>query len=303
LAAAGLTRVQLGLESGHAETLRLYGKKVTRRQLEEAIETLMEAGVKAVYGNFIVGAPNETPEMVRANMEFAQELLRRYPGRLEISASVLTYNPGAPFFEEPEKYGLSFALDTIQGSLDYRSPACATQHLTALEIQQLHDEFWQELAATVEALLKDLTPQEMRDQLFFNDIGFSTPWNKRLLAVPHVAKHYQYVKYEGSHLDLYDIPAGRLADAIPQRTRLEVQLAPDGNVVLAGLSGENKQLNATASFLNEVACGRLTIIEIARLLHDRLPASHRPPFATILNDTVNCYTKLAQEMYIAFVIP
>ena len=302
LVEAGLTRVQIGIESGNDETLRVYQKNLTREKLERALENLLEAGVKAVYGNFIVGAPGETAEMVEQNMVWAEDLIKRYPGRLELSASVLTYNPGAPFFETPEHFGLVFTAESIAGALDFRSPACGTPTLTSLAIQRLHNEFLKRISQAAESVLKELTPEQIRDQLNYNEIGFSTIWNKRLLAVQHIAKHYQYVKYEGSHLDFNDIPPEQLETAIPQRTRLEVQLATDGKVVLSGFSGEVKHLNATASFLDEVACGQLTIREIAQVLYDRLPAS-RPPFATILKDTVNFYARMAQEMYIAFVIP
>ena len=65
---AGLSRVQIGIESGNDETLRVYRKILTREKLEFAMENLLEAGVKAVYGNFIVGAPGETAEMVQRNI-------------------------------------------------------------------------------------------------------------------------------------------------------------------------------------------------------------------------------------------
>jgi len=302
MAKCGLTRVQIGIESGIDETLTVYQKHTTRAEIEEAIETLLAAGVKAVYGNFIVGAPGETADMVRCNMDFACDLIRRHPGRVEQSASVLTYNPGAPFFENPDHYGLAFSGDTIDGSLDFRSPACATPTLRREEIQELHDEFSKRIALEVEGVMRELTPEQIRDQLHFNEIGFSTIWNKRLLTVQHIAKHYQYVRHEGSHLDITDIASDQLENAIPQRTKMEVQLALDGNVVVSGLSGEVRHLNLNASFLDEIACGQFTIREIAQVLYDRLPAS-RPPFATILRDTIDFYVRMAREMYIAFVIP
>jgi radical SAM superfamily enzyme YgiQ (UPF0313 family) len=302
MAASGLTRVQIGLESGNQETLKIYEKNTTRSEIEESIETLLAAGVKAVYGNFIVGAPAETADMVRANMDFACDLIRRYPGRVELSASILTYNPGAPFFENPESYGLVLSPESILGSLDFRCPSCATQTLKSEEIQELHDEFLKRLSQAVDGALKDLTPEQLRDQLHFNEIGFSTSWNKKLLTTQHIAKHYQYVRFEGSHLDLLDIDTDQLENAIPQRTKMEVQLAADGNVVVSGLSGEVRQLNSTASFLDEIACGQLTIREIAQVFYDRLPSS-RPPFAAVLRDTIDFYVRMAREMYIAFVIP
>ena len=100
----------------------------------------------------------------------------------------------------------------MTGALDFRSPACATSTLPTLEIQQLHDEFLKRISQAAESVLKELTPEQIREQLNYNEIGFSTIWNKRLLAVQHIAKHYQYVKYEGSHLDLNDIPQDQLAE-------------------------------------------------------------------------------------------
>jgi radical SAM superfamily enzyme YgiQ (UPF0313 family) len=303
LVEAGLRRVQIGIESANDPTLRVYGKKITSRSLKRAIDILFDAGAWAVYGNLIVGAPGETAAMVRANMEFAEDLIRRYPGRIELSVSILAHNPGAPFFESPEAFGLRFAPEDLLGTLDFRSAACGTSSLSRQQIQELYEEFCWRIAQAVEATLKELTPDQIRQQLSYNEVGFSTPWNKRLLAVQHIAKHYQYVKYEGSHLDVGVLSDAELEGAIPQRTRLEVQLGLDGNVVLTGLSGKVRQLNATGSFLDEIACGELSVRQIAELLHSRLPPTGRPSFERILSDTVAFYRCLAEEMYVAFVIP
>lgn len=296
-------RVQIGIESGNDETLRLYRKPLTRDSLERGIETLLDAGVEAVYGNFIVGGPGESAEMVRQNIEFARELIRRYPGRIELSASILAHNAGADLFERPEAYGLHFTPESVHGAMAYLSAACSTDLLDRREIDALYEEFNRAMAEEVKANLERLGPEQTRHQLRYNEIGFSTPWSKALLGVPHVSKHYQYVRYEGSHLDLADVPEGGLPDAIPQRTKLEVQLSVDGRVVLSGLSGKVRELNATASFLDEVACGQLTIRQIAARLHEGLPPATRPPFDRILSDTVAFYRRLAEEMYVAFVIP
>ncbi len=300
---AGLTRAQIGIESGNDETLKLYGKRTTREKVEQALSLLFAAGVKTVFGNYIVGAPQEDAVMVRRNMEFAADLIRKYPGRIELAVSVLSYNPGAPFFERPEQFGLSCSEESIASSLDLRSPVCATESLSKTEILQLHEEFWLSISQAVVEQLPNIPPDLIRDHLRFRDLGIITLWGEKLLAHAYLAKYHQMVDIDGSHVDLAAIDPAETADAVPQRTRTDVQLNMDGQVILSGLSSEFRLLNATASLLDEMACGYLSIREIAQRLHQRLPPYKRPSIDVIISDAVDFYSQLAREMHIVFVAP
>lgn len=303
LAAAGLTRVQLGIESMNEATLRLYQKRTTREKTEQAIALLLEGGVQCVFGNFIVGAPGESAEMVRANIEAARELLRRYPGRIELSASILSYNPGAPFFEEPQRFGLTLSQETLLGAMDLRSAACATATLSRQQILELHEEFCAALSAEVDRQLQAVPRAVVRAHLTFADLGIHSIWGRKLLAKRHIAKYYQLVNFDQSHRDLDELAEAQMAEAIPQRTRWEIQHSLAGQVILGGLSEKLRELNATASFLYEMACGQHTIAQIADHLQQRLPGHDRTPRRVILADTIGFYRQLAEELQIVFVVP
>ncbi|MHB9074237.1 MAG: B12-binding domain-containing radical SAM protein [Desulfobaccales bacterium] len=70
---AGCDKVQVGNESGSDLVLTSLGKGFTRRQVEETLQLLMQAGLN--YGCFLLmGGPGETPDTVQESVE----LLERY---------------------------------------------------------------------------------------------------------------------------------------------------------------------------------------------------------------------------------
>ena len=93
MARAGLRWVFLGIESGSQEVLNEYGKKTCTRDAYRAMDILRENGVEVTAG-FILGAPDETPEMMKETIRFAKRL---NPKRAQFS--ILTAFPGTRLYE------------------------------------------------------------------------------------------------------------------------------------------------------------------------------------------------------------
>lgn len=70
---AGLDQVFVGFESGSQEVLDKLGKKVTVEKAFRAMEILKRYGVR-VWGSFIIGALNETKEMIKETIRFSRKL-------------------------------------------------------------------------------------------------------------------------------------------------------------------------------------------------------------------------------------
>jgi anaerobic magnesium-protoporphyrin IX monomethyl ester cyclase len=81
MARAGLKWTFLGFESGSQEVLNGYGKKALVQDASKAMEILKENDVK-VTGSFILGAPNETKDMIKETINFAKWL---NPNRAQFS--------------------------------------------------------------------------------------------------------------------------------------------------------------------------------------------------------------------------
>jgi anaerobic magnesium-protoporphyrin IX monomethyl ester cyclase len=93
MAKAGLKRTFLGFESGSQEVLNGYGKKALIRDAVKAMEILKENDVR-VTGGFILGALNETKDMMKETINFAKRL---NPSTAQFS--ILTPYPGTKLYE------------------------------------------------------------------------------------------------------------------------------------------------------------------------------------------------------------
>ena len=71
---AGLRMVHVGIESASPRVLdEVYRKGITIEQVRDTVQTASDLGLK-VRGYFMLGAPSETEEEVRASMRLANEL-------------------------------------------------------------------------------------------------------------------------------------------------------------------------------------------------------------------------------------
>lgn len=100
---AGCDSIQLGLESGSREIMASIGKKITPRQVEEAVNTCLQAGLRTV-GNFIVGFPEDTPKTIKETIDLAKRL--SHAGAV-VGFGGLTPLPGTYYYEHSEELGLN----------------------------------------------------------------------------------------------------------------------------------------------------------------------------------------------------
>jgi len=90
---AGLDQVFVGFESGSQEVLNKLGKQVTVEKAFKAMEILKRHGIR-VLGSFIIGALNETREMIKETIKFARKLNPQLS-----QFSILTPYPGTRLYE------------------------------------------------------------------------------------------------------------------------------------------------------------------------------------------------------------
>jgi len=92
LRAAGVTRLSVGLQSTHADTLRRLGRAQSRDEALRGLEACLGAGFASVSADLIYGAPGQTVERVLADVERVVEL-----GVPHVSAYALTLEGDTPF--------------------------------------------------------------------------------------------------------------------------------------------------------------------------------------------------------------
>jgi len=93
MARAGFRWTFIGFESCNQEVLNEYGKKAIVQESLDAMQILNENGV-GVTGSFILGALNETKDMMKETINFAKML-----NPVRVQFSILTPYPGTQLYE------------------------------------------------------------------------------------------------------------------------------------------------------------------------------------------------------------
>src|SRR5262249_9006349 len=91
---AGLTRIQIGTESGSQMVIDAYKKAITLDQVRAAVELCNRERILSVFTNFIIGGALEDETTFEETRNLATDLLRLAPGRLECNTTFLSPYPG-----------------------------------------------------------------------------------------------------------------------------------------------------------------------------------------------------------------
>ena len=96
---AGVTTINMGIESGNQEVLDYFEKQTTIQQIKNATKTAHKNGFLTI-GYFIIGSPIETKKHIEKTIKFAKKL----PIDMAIF-SPFGYIKGSPIWEEAYKAG------------------------------------------------------------------------------------------------------------------------------------------------------------------------------------------------------
>ncbi|MBR1904644.1 MAG: radical SAM protein, partial [Alphaproteobacteria bacterium] len=106
LAESGCQRLQLGIEAGTDEILKVYGKNSTVEEIFEVVRLCCEYGIKQVYGNIILGSAFFNEKIFEADKKFVKELLFVGKGVIEIGVVTFWALPNTQMTMHPEKFGM-----------------------------------------------------------------------------------------------------------------------------------------------------------------------------------------------------
>lgn len=101
LAAAGVTRLSLGLQSANADELRQLGRIHTAEQAARAVELAHRAGIGNVSLDLMIATPGQTRESLLRSVRFCAEA-----GASHVSAYLLKIEPGTVFAKRRDKLSL-----------------------------------------------------------------------------------------------------------------------------------------------------------------------------------------------------
>lgn len=108
--------LEMSPESHDSKVRRASGKHYTNQELEETIEAALEAGCRKFDLFFMIGLPHQDPSSVLDTVEYCKTLLQRFGPRLVPFISPLApfIDPGSPIFENPQQFGYTLFLKTLE---------------------------------------------------------------------------------------------------------------------------------------------------------------------------------------------
>jgi radical SAM superfamily enzyme YgiQ (UPF0313 family) len=105
---AGCTTIQFGMESGSQELLNQLGKKITLKQIEQAVIWSRQAGISTVL-SMVFPHPNETEQTLQQTFDFIRRLYE--VGAEKVIPALLTLFPGTRFMDKRDELGLKLLTE------------------------------------------------------------------------------------------------------------------------------------------------------------------------------------------------
>jgi hypothetical protein len=301
LADAGLTRMQLGLESGSQKVLDAYRKNSTPDQIRWVFRRCAEAGITSVIGNFIVGGVFEDEHTFQDTLVLARDLLDLCPGVVELLTCFLYPYKGTAIEQRPQDFDLEFLPDLeLYNTVSRIVCFNRTRSLSRGEISQFRmtlDAFIQQhMLAKVDEL-----PAAMLEKHFLlaRDHHISSEWYQTFTKCQPLAFFARHLLEFGKRTwnEVKNRP--EWLKVVPVRMGQEkMHLKGEALVVQARLNKE-VALTGLTRRLFELSAGKLSLEEMLPLLHSE-PAG-RPLGAQGLRQALwDSNDRLAQDLLLIY---
>lgn len=109
VAAAGVNRISMGLQSAVNSERRALGRRAGREDVERAVDRISAAGINNVSLDLMLGIPGQTAESLEESIEFCAG-----SGASHISAYILKIEEGTPFYRKKDELVLPDEDETCE---------------------------------------------------------------------------------------------------------------------------------------------------------------------------------------------
>lgn len=133
MVSAGMARMQIGMESGCDETLKLYDKRIVTDDVRAVVEISKNAGLAQIAGNFIIGGAGESRDTLERTTRFVEELHEIAPGMIDISTTFVMPLPNTAISRCPRRFGVNI-IDPGSFSSTEDFPVNETDGLSRFDI-------------------------------------------------------------------------------------------------------------------------------------------------------------------------
>ncbi len=270
MAEAGVSRIQIGVESADEDVLRAYKRlNVKPAVVERVVKAFHQAGVPSIYCGFIMGGPRETTSTIARTTEFAKHLLNDVaPGSFECNASFLTPLPGTDIRANPAAYGIKLLDPDLLTSSNFNYCTTETDDLSLEMINNERYRFVAEMDREMRKLIPTL-PWKVIETHFrlYQQFSISTAYNERLVCFPRLVE-YLHVLRDGQFARSDDLSNEEILERFP--TRLTVPIHMEGGELTVTRGPTVLKLNGLGSRIYGLCSGKLSTAEIVAELYRSL---------------------------------
>jgi Fe-S oxidoreductase len=270
---SGLRKLQLGIESGNPEVLKIYNKRITLDQIRTVVKEASKYDNILLHGNLILGNPGESFTEFLNSIEFAKELIELSGFSMDFSCGYLTPFVGTKIGDNPEKYNLKILSENFEFNTNlFGEPICKPNEMTMAELNSLISYTNKELQAfcnnNIFKLSKEKIDKKMKFYNSYKDRGlYSSFWSKTINVFTQLIRYYvlfdQTSTQKGYELTIKNIDT--IKDLIPLRL-WEIDYNINNNsYYFTSLKGEIIELYGNNKKYWECASGKNTINDIVKI--------------------------------------
>ncbi|MGB0455003.1 MAG: B12-binding domain-containing radical SAM protein [Bacteriovoracaceae bacterium] len=288
--AAGLERIQIGVETGDQNVLDLYKKEITLDQVRSTVEKLNEVGVLSIYTNFIIGGAGETRETFQKSLDFMKEIMYLAPGRLECGTCHLSPYPGTDIRNNPRDYNVNFIDENMLTGTSLGGFFVETDDLNIEEIKLHKHAFVRELFGCMKDIVQKIDVSLIKEHLKVRKIGMSTGWSNYILRDGIFKSWFKFYLVEGYSSDPIDNEISKKNSiTMPMRCFSLEQVV--NNELVWDFRGISIKFTAMEYFIVSHCSGKLSVYEIVELVRGKF-LNGQEAFDRIFYDVVNYMNSL-----------
>jgi len=267
---AGLAKIQLGIESGDPDTLKLYRKQVTTDQVRRTVQHIRDTGHILVVGGFILGGPRENEKTFANTLNLAEELIESAPGIFETSAGFLGAYPGTEISANLSRFGLKIEEEDFIKGLSLSDVQMSTRDFDKDSIRKLEGRFYDRVIKTMRRNLHRI-PRDLirRHYQWVDRYKIYSLWYLFFLGKLDVVKSYFKFLDSPRFRDLSRLPPDEISFWRPMRVQEKRNYNADGSLKLPE-SINNKSIeddtlrDPDEILVYELSSGKLTVGEAVR---------------------------------------
>lgn len=252
---AGLTNIQIGIESGSNKVLSGYNKNITAGMILKVVETCKQKGITGITGNFIIGGAFESSDTIKESMELAKNIISAGRGIVEIHTVFLAPYPNTAISLYPENFDITIHKELLEKNLtSMRTPVISTKNLSVKEIVEWKIKFDEFLNNEYDKNAMISTKEDLKQSYFFKNkyLDLNYIWHSR----------YRNIEYINNFIKNYCNGEMEFNEKLyPIRTFDMLNYDQENNLLIGNYKFNNKE----KEFL-ELSNGSKTIFEIMNIL-------------------------------------